>query len=586
MVLQLEAIKFNHDPFSASVDGFNIRKNEKELIVAPEWRRGISVNPEDSPAAYSLFDTRGNRLTIQASFSCEYRQVESVDIRAVDGHIYPSQDNAFIGSTLAVDLLRPLLFICETNLLGEVEARNVKLSKGSTGFKTFNLNNVRIWDAGVAVQDIVWRWQVRIPPFGCWTDFATTSHRIYTTLSRPREPWQQSPFKSSNIQLPWTAVLEYACRWAATTQNPTDAATLITRRVYQLGSDGIARYCGRAQYAPVGVNNFRCAQFLFDLKLGSMKLNCTDCATIVSTFANILGAELWQSETTNFEHNPVLLIGESEWQDGPFSYHVVAWEEDCDFHNDVFDACLQIDADEDPTSADKCHVPLLPTDLRFGKQDENLYRDRLVAPNNPPGAAEPRPCLRNRRPIEVPPLKEQSRVSPELLAFASESFELESFLNGGLADKRFFKCVTPDANFLKDWTRLRSERLETDKNSALCESLWRSSEGEAMLLINIYEGASIKAAREWFHNSIAALHSFKDVSKVNDTFADVFIRLGDKCGITFVIANLAISFVNVGKRPFSVEPIAQDLFQQLTVNIPESDTSSHAEKTAGEALLH
>lgn len=568
MPLRLEAIKFNYDSSSASVDAFNMRKNEREFIEAPEWRRGISINPEDSPAAYALFETRGNTLTIQASFSCDNRRVDSVDIRALDGRLYPKHVDDFIGSGLVADLLRPLLFASTGNLLGEVRARSVKFSKGTSGFKTFQLNNVRIWDTGVGVQDIVWRWQYRLSPYEYWTDFATSAHRIYITLGKPREPWQQCPFESSNIQLPWTAVLEYACRWAATAQNPTDAATLITRSVYQLGRDGIAKYCAKPQYALPIVNDFRCAQFLFDLKLGSMKLNCTDCATIVSTFANILGAELWQAETTDFNYNPVLRIGESEWLDGHFNYHVVAWEEECDFHNDVFDACLQIDSDDDPTNADQCHVPLLPTNLRFGRPNENLYSDRLVAPNNQPGAAKPRPCVRIRRPIEVPPLKEQSRLSRELLAFASDSFELQAFFNNGLAeDKRFFKCLTPGANFLKDWTRLRSERLETDKNSALCESLWRSSDGDAMLLINIYEGASTKATMEWFHNSIAALHSFRDVSRVNDSFADVFFILGDCCGITFVVANLAFSIVNVGKHPFPVEPIAQDLFQQLTVNI-------------------
>ena len=582
MPLRLEAIKFNHDPSSASIDAFNIRKNEREFVEAPEWRRGVSINPEDSPAAYALFETRGNTLTIQASFSCEDRRVDSVDIRAVDGRSCPKHVADFLGSELVAELLQPLFGSTE-NLLGEIEARNVKLSNGTSGFKTFNLKNVRIWDVGVGVQDIVWRWQFRLRPYDAWVDFATSTHRIYTTLGKPREPWQQGPFNSSNVQLPWAAVLEYACRWAASAQNPTDAATRITRSVYQLGKDGIARYCAKAQYALPIVNDFRCAQFLFDLKLGSMRLNCTDCATIVSTFANILGAELWQSETTDFNHNPVLLIGESKWQEGHFSFHVVAWEEDCDFHNDVFDACLQIDADKDPTNSDQCHVPLLPTDLRFGRQNEDLYRDRVVAPNDPPGAGKPRPCVRIRRPIEVPPLKEQSRLSPELLTFASDSFELEAFLNNGLAkDKRFFKCVTPDSDFLKDWTKLRSERLETDKNSALYESLWRSLDGDAMLLINIYEGASDQAAQEWFRNSIAALHSFKDVSKVNDSFADAFLILGDCCGITFLIANLAISLVNVGKHPFPVELIAQDLFQQLTVNIAD-DSSSHSERIAGEA---
>lgn len=568
MVLQLEAIKFNHDPFSASVDGFNIRKNEKEFIEAPEWRRGISVNPEDSPAAYSLFDTRGNRLTIQASFSCEYRQVESVDIRAVDGHIYPSRCNAFIGSTLAVDLLRPLLFICETNLLGEVEARNVKLSKGSTGFKTFNLNNVRIWDAGVAVQDIVWRWQVRIPPFGFWTDFATTSHRIYTTLNRPREPWQQNPFKSSNIQLPWTAVLEYACCWAATAQNPTDAATRITRRVYQLGKDGIARYFKKSQYTHAHADVFKCAAFLFDLKLGTLKLNCTDCATIVSTFANILGSELWQSEMVgSFDYNPILRIGESEWRQSNFGYHAVAWEEDCNVHNDVFDACLQIDGDEDPTTADTRHVPLLPTDLRFGGPKEKLYRDRLVRPINPVGAARPDPAGRKRRSIQTSPLREKSMVSQEVLDLAAEhfKFDFEQFVHELVPGKLLSIDDALLAHVLDGWTQLRSEQLITTENGVLSDSLWCSSTGDAstLLLINSYQGSSIPAAREWLRHSIASIHSLEDVDKKENDLADALFILREQDGITFSLRNVVVSLVNIGKNKFLLHGIAQTILQKL-----------------------
>ena len=66
MNVLLDAIKFNHDPTSATFDALNIRKNDKQLITVPEWRRGISVNPEDSPAAYALFETRGNVITISA----------------------------------------------------------------------------------------------------------------------------------------------------------------------------------------------------------------------------------------------------------------------------------------------------------------------------------------------------------------------------------------------------------------------------------------------------------------------------------------------------------------------------------------
>lgn len=566
MVLQLEAIKFNHDPSSASVDAFNIRRNEKEFVEAPEWRRGISANPEDSPAAYSLFDTRGNTLTIEASFSCKDAQVDRVEIRAVDGHIYPKQETASVGSTLAVDLLRPFILASETNLLGEVEARKIHFSERSSGFKTFNLNKVRIWDAGVAVQDIVWRWQYRITPFGFWTDFATTSHRIYTTLAKPQEPWQQTPFESSNMQLPWAAVLEYACRWAATAQNPTDAATRVTRSVYQLGKERIASYCKSSQYARGHANVFKCGAFLFDLKLGTLKLNCTDCATIVSTFANILGSELWQSDMVGtFDYNPILRIGESQWHQSFFNYHVVAWEEDCDVHNDVFDACLQIDSDQDPTAADCNHVALLPTDLRFGTATQKLYRTRLVAPTSSADAATPRPDKRRRRFIQASPIHEMSMLSPEVLEFATQhfNFDFEQWASELNPDKLLTLADELPAVVLDGWTQLRRERLITNKNSLLSDSLWRTSADDidALLSISIYQGSSIQSGREWLRHSVAALHSFEDIEQKDVDLADVFFILDD--GVTFSIRNVVVSLVNVGKATFSLLEIAQNLLQKI-----------------------
>ncbi|MBA3243028.1 MAG: hypothetical protein H0T60_17550, partial [Acidobacteria bacterium] len=339
MDIKLEAVTFNHDPASATFDALNIRKNDKQFISIPEWQRGISINPEDSPAAYALFESRGNAITIRAKFRCTGLTTQQVEIRALNQHLDSHAHNYFTG--LATQLISPVLRTFVGGPLGDVQGRSVTFSPaGETGHEIFLLQNPRLWELGVGVHDITWRWQYRLGPDNPWTDFDTSRHRIYTLLRQPQEPWRQTPFESSNIELPWTAVLDYACRWAATSQNPTDAATRITHSVHQLGSAGIARYCQAAHYIRPIINIFKCAQFLFDLRLGGLRLNCTDCGTIVSTFVNILGGELWQSETTCFDYNPVLRIGESRWREGHFNYHVVAWEEDCDAHNDIFDACL------------------------------------------------------------------------------------------------------------------------------------------------------------------------------------------------------------------------------------------------------
>jgi len=87
MNITLEAVKFNHDATSNTFDALNIRKNDKQFITVPEWRRGISVKPEDSPAAYALFDTRGNEITIRAKFKRADSTTQPVEIRALNQHV-------------------------------------------------------------------------------------------------------------------------------------------------------------------------------------------------------------------------------------------------------------------------------------------------------------------------------------------------------------------------------------------------------------------------------------------------------------------------------------------------------------------
>src|SRR6266851_4168247 len=87
-----------------------------------------------------------------------------------------------------------------------------------------------------------------------------------------------------------------------------------------------------------------------------------------------------------FALNDLLGIGSSVWQPAcgwaAFNYHEVAWEAACTANDDVYDACLQVDGDGDPTTAP--HVPLLAQDLRFGDPGDLVYRDRLATPAGRP----------------------------------------------------------------------------------------------------------------------------------------------------------------------------------------------------------
>jgi hypothetical protein len=367
-MLAIEAVKFNHDANAATQDALNIRRNATHFISVPEWRRFICVNPEDSAAAYAVVPTQGKPITIEVSLSSTDPGVAFVEVR-VEHH---------------------------------VEARPVNFTNGTTGFVTFELIDPPVAHGRVGIWDVDWHWEYRLGPHHPWHFFAITRHRIYVVLDVPTDPWQQGPYNVGNMQLPWTDVLDYACRWAEGATSTDMAAALVTQSVYALGPSIITYDCPGGGSSHYSWGNFDCTAFVERLRGGigdGLYVNCSDCATIVSTFSNALGCNLWQSKMGwGFALNELLAIGSSVWQTacgwGGFSYHEVAWQAACTANDDVYDACLQVDGDSDPTTAP--HVALLPQDLRFGNPGDLLYRDRLATPAGRPNC-NPQPATRQRR---------------------------------------------------------------------------------------------------------------------------------------------------------------------------------------------
>ena len=101
-----------------------------------------------------------------------------------------------------------------------------------------------------------------------------------------------------------------------------------------------------------------------------------------------------------FEVNPILAIGSRRWATpcgvpgAGFIYHEVAWKGACTEDEEVFDACLAVDADIDPTASP--HSPVVPANMLFGRAGDGRYGDRLAAPQGRPNC-RPRPTTRQRR---------------------------------------------------------------------------------------------------------------------------------------------------------------------------------------------
>lgn len=407
MNIIIKAIKFNHDPNSASHDALNIRKNKSQFIDIPEWVYGTTTKAEDSLSAYAIKETQGNTIAIQARFKAN--DIGKAEIRAIAIDPFPSPfESVGFGGWLGwlMNIVLWILGMTFGNVLGEVKAKWVTFSTGGdSGYVTFELENPKIGDSGVGIHFTTWKWLYRLESGGPWIDIDTTRHKIYVLLEVPKDPWKQSPYVATNGQLPWTEVLSYSCEWASGSKNRDTVAGKITERVNGLGekkgqdSSVIEYDCqggGSSHYIVPATRRFNCTQFIDRLNGGQgtgKKVNCTDCATIVSTFANILGCDLWQSrmhekkdlgDSKEFLCNEIIAIGYSTWDtpcgwDG-FLYHEVAWKGACGVNDEVFDACLKVDGDNDPAD-NSHHTPLLPINMKFGNKGDLLYRDRLAAPN-------------------------------------------------------------------------------------------------------------------------------------------------------------------------------------------------------------
>ena len=362
-------IQFSFHTGSHGNDALNLRRNFASSLPAPSWTRAASVPARDACAAYSIQATQGQTLAIRVALRAN--GIATAFVRATGG-----------------------------GRLGSVKEQLVSFdAAGDSGWQTFQLDGPTFHAHGVAVFDMAWAWQWRLKAGDPWRPLLTTRHRIYIVLREPTLPWVQT---TGSTSLPWADALDIACAWAAGATTTDAAATRVTAGYNGNGRVQYDTTSGATFYA---WGTFQLTQMISRLNggpgLGAL-VNCTDSATTVSTFSNLLGCDLWQSRMeSGFRLNPMIAIGYNTWAipfSGSFSYHEVAWKSACTSAEQIFDGCLKVDADADPVNPP--HTPLLPVNMVFGDCGVMNYRLRLCPPI-PAGCAacQPQPATRRRRPL-------------------------------------------------------------------------------------------------------------------------------------------------------------------------------------------
>lgn len=520
-MIAVETIQFNHDLGGA----LNVRRDALESVTLPEWRRYACVNPEDSPAVYPTAAAQSNAITIQVTLSCTDHEIRQAEIR-VPRHVREHTVN-FPPS------------------IGDADGTAAPTSTP----ELFELIDPPAAVAEVGVQDVEWRWEYRIPPHGDWHQMATpTRHRLYTVLDPPSAPWSQNP---SSTQVPWVSALDYACYWAEGAQTKDEAARRITENVYALGpavvqydfpNGGATHYSNRF---------FDLTAFLDRLRGGrgnGRYVNCTDCATIVSTFANLVGCDLWQSQMGySFQVNPMQVIGSPTMSESiDFYYHEVAWNGECTADYNLWDACLKVNYGANPTEA--------PFDLLLSCNVEfPEYRDRLASPGQ--GNCEPRQRTRRRRDVTYRSSVPMDREKKEHLRkhYSASKWQDRQWTEGIVVDVELTDSDIPG------WTRERAKRVG-HAAPPLFHSVWRnSSNDDGIITIRIIECADASAAQDQLLEELGTFHSTTVEPRDGaDSIGDVSFGRVEFMAL-FARANVVVTILNAGPESVPVAGVARDV---------------------------
>ena len=368
--LNLTNLKFNHDTGSSANDAINIRQDYTHPydISNGEWVNGGT----NIPICY----TTGKVVTIKARLTVQPATITSADVWAIS-----------TGSG---------------GSLGNVIKTNVTFSGGvsSPEYVTFQVSGTTPNCIQKTMTD-AWQWKMgNVSGTGSAECNLNSSgpHTVYTILNEPVTPWDNTYNASNNA---WVIVLDTVCQnapWAGGTTTIPDAAARITQQIYNSGRFSYDTVGGACNYTIFDiytgdVSYFDLSSWMNRLSGGGGRgdqVNCWDCASGVSDMSNILGCDLWnQWMGSSFVCNEIRAIKDGAWgrpfpPNNGFSYHRVGWRGSVANSSKVFDACLKVDNDGDPTGSGSHNSELIPTDITFwtGSGTFDDYKQKLVDPSS------------------------------------------------------------------------------------------------------------------------------------------------------------------------------------------------------------
>ncbi len=283
------------------IDSYGVIKNGKETKSLSQWER--YNRDSQTVAVYILSGTRAS-LAVMATFILTNMQDEAVTVSIWGEGAY------FYGMSDKKAVLIPAHQTITITLLFQ--------------FATYNV------PSGISEIDEIISWEYDGSNSGKWEEKINV--KLYFILSQPCYQWLNRPI--------WADALKYII---PKVQGEADMLGLYQKITQAVNEDEQLVYTPESKYVQVdyGQKQFFLTRFLSDMfyreQSDAMEciytVNCTDCAAIVVSLANMMGGNLrcerMGNKKNKFLLNPIIAIGKSQIENyGSFIYHETAMRHD------------------------------------------------------------------------------------------------------------------------------------------------------------------------------------------------------------------------------------------------------------------
>lgn len=196
---------------------------------------------------------------------------------------------------------------------------------------------------------------------------------------------------------PWLSVVDAVTGWVdGSTSDPHAVAGIVVHHVNEAMGLRYDTRAGQSFYTEYRPNSYSGARFdltgFIDRAHGST-VNCSDCASIVSTYANMVGCDLgYAILTQDFPLHYIRAIGTTAFTNDPFrrgmagGFHYHAVTTPSADGTDIFDATLTEDGDDHPEASP--FVDLVPDGLARAQYLSHLSPRRLTITHDDKTAIE------------------------------------------------------------------------------------------------------------------------------------------------------------------------------------------------------